>query len=185
MDPKVQVFGWLMLAPFLVFTVFAFRTFLVPARAAAGPGLMLGALSMFSGITLAVWEGRHGTYQPVLWALGAVLAISAILLYELARRTVTGRGFYSVMSGAVPGTVCAEGPYRYIRHPVYTSYILAFLGLLVAFPGLPTAIAFAANIAFYLYAASDEERTLAHSEIGQAYASYRQGTGMFFPRVGR
>jgi protein-S-isoprenylcysteine O-methyltransferase Ste14 len=124
MDPKVQVFGWLMLAPFLVFTVFAFRTFLVPARAAAGPGLMLGALSMFSGITLAVWEGRHGTYQPVLWALGAVLAISAILLYELARRTVTGRGFYSVMSGAVPGAVCADGPYRFIRHPMYAAVLL-------------------------------------------------------------
>ena len=69
--------------------------------------------------------------------------------------------------------------------PVYTSYILAFLGLLVAFPGWPTAIAFAANSAFYLHAASDEERTLAHSEIGQAYAAHRQGTGMFFPRVGR
>jgi protein-S-isoprenylcysteine O-methyltransferase Ste14 len=185
MDPKVQVFGWLMLAPFLVFVVFAFRTFMVPARAAAGPGLMLGATSMFSGITLAAWEGRHGVYQPALWAVGAVIALSAIVLYEYSRRTVTGRGFYSVMSGAVPGTVCSVGPYRYIRHPVYTSYILAFLALLVAFPGLPTALAFVANIAFYIYAASHEERSIVHSDIGQAYASYRQGTGMFFPRVGR
>ena len=61
----------------------------------------------------------------------------------------------------------------------------AFLALLIAFPGSETGFVFLANLAFFVYVATDEERTIAHSEIAQAYASYRQGTGMFFPRVGR
>ena len=185
MDSKVRVlwFGWLMLAPFLWYTMMARRTFMVPSSGAMG--IVLAGISMISGILLAMWEGQHGTYHPVLWGAGTVFAVASVLLYESARNVVTSRGFSSVLSGAVPQAVCTAGPYRFMRHPVYTSYILAFLGLAVAFPGLPSAFVFVANLAFYVYAAADEERTIAHSEIGQAYASYRQGAGMFFPRFGR
>ena len=170
-----------MIAPFLWFILMARRTFLVPASGA--PGMFLGGVSITSGLVLGVTVGEHASYVPVLWAAGAILAVCSVTLYEMARRVVTGRGFCSLMSGVVPEAICTRGPYRYIRHPVYTSYILAFLGLLVAYPGLPTALVFAANLAFFLYTAADEERTIARSSIGNAYASYKHVTGMFLPRL--
>jgi protein-S-isoprenylcysteine O-methyltransferase Ste14 len=63
-----------------------------------------------------------------------------------------------------------------------TSYLLAFLGFLVAFPGLPSAAVFAGNLVFFVVVAAFEERTIAHSALAQAYASYRQSAGMFLPR---
>jgi protein-S-isoprenylcysteine O-methyltransferase Ste14 len=183
MDAKLQLW-WsavAMGAPFLWFIAMARRTFVVPESGAFG--IMLGGVSMFSGVALTLWEGRLGTYEPILWDVGALLALCSIVLYEAARRVVTGRGFCSVLSGEVPPQVCAAGPYRYVRHPVYTSYMLAFLALLIAFPGWPTAVVFTANLAFYVYAAADEERTIAQSALGEGYASYRRGTGMFLPRL--
>jgi protein-S-isoprenylcysteine O-methyltransferase Ste14 len=183
MEPRLQLLwsGVAMTAPFLWFIALARRTFVVPASGAVG--IMLAGVSMFSGIGLGMWAGRLGTYEPILWDIGAILALGSIVLYEVARRVVTGRGFCSVLSGEVPSAVCAEGPYRYIRHPVYTSYMLAFLALLIAFPGLLTAVVFAANLAFYIYAATDEERTIAHSALAQGYAAYQRRTGMFLPRL--
>jgi protein-S-isoprenylcysteine O-methyltransferase Ste14 len=185
MDMKLRVvwFSWMMMVPFLWFTLLARRTFLIPDRGL--PKLMLGGVSMMSGFALAGWTGLHGSYVQALWAGGAILAICSVVLYESARRVVSGRGFYSVLSGAVPSAVCTVGPYRYIRHPVYTSYLLAFLALVIAFPGLPGAAVFVGNLVFFVFAAAQEERTIAHSPLAQAYASYRQVAGMFLPRFGR
>ena len=78
--------------------------------------------------------------------------------------------------------MCASGPYAFVRHPVYLSYMLAFLAMPVAFPMIATATIFLFNVALYVHAARDDERSLAASELGEAYADYRQRTGMFVPR---
>src|SRR5262245_22962477 len=185
MEAKMRVlwFAWMLTMPFLWFTVLARRTFQIPDG--GGPGMVLGAVSLLSGVVLALWEGQHGTYHQLAWAGAAILAIGSFLLYESARRVVRGRGFCVALSGKVPPAVCADGPYRYVRHPVYTSYVLAFLSLLVAFPGLPSAAVFAANLAFFVFVAAHEERTIAHSSLAQAYAAYRRSAGMFLPRFRR
>lgn len=185
MDTRMQLLwiSWAMLVPFLWFTVFARRTFRFTGT--GGLGVRLAALSMMSGFWLAIWAGRHAPYDPERWAVGLFVAVGAIALYESARRVVTGRGFCVALSGEVPPAVCTDGPYRYMRHPVYTSYLLAFLALLIAFPGPETGFVFLANLAFFVYVAADEERTIARSKLAQAYASYREGTGMFIPRFGR
>jgi len=185
MDVKLRVvwFSWMMMVPFLWFVMLARRTFRIPEL--GGPGMVLGGVALMSGLALGVWTAAHGAYSQVPWAIGTVLAICSVFLYESARRVVSGRGFCVALSGEVPSAVCTDGPYRYIRHPVYTSYLLAFLGLLVAFPGLPSAAVFAGNLVFFVVVAAFEERTIAHSALAQAYASYRQGAGMFFPRLKR
>lgn len=185
MDAKLRVawFSWMMMVPFLWFILLARRTFRVPFN--GGEGMFLGAVALMSGLALGVWTSLHGVYVQVLWAAGTILTICSVVLYEWARRVVTGRGFCVALSGEVPDDVCTTGPYRYIRHPVYASYLLAFLAFVVAFPGLVSAAAFAANLAFFVLAAAYEERTIARSTLAQAYASYRQVTGMFLPRLGR
>jgi len=63
----------------------------------------------------------------------AFLALCSVVLYEWTRRTVVDRNFYVGLAGEVPGAVCDAGPYRYVRHPFYLSYIVAFVGVAVAF----------------------------------------------------
>jgi len=185
MDVKLRVvwFSWMMMVPFLWFIMLARRTFMIPSN--GGPGMILGGVALMSGLALAFWIAQHGAYSQALWAGGAILALCSFVLYESARRVVTGRGFCVALSGEVPPTICTLGPYRYIRHPVYASYLLAFLGFVVAFPSVVSAAVFAGNLVFFVIAAAYEERTIAQSPLAQAYAAYRQVAGMFLPRFGR
>ena len=81
-----------------------------------------------------------------------------MLLYEWTRRTVVDRNFYVGLSGEVPPAVCETGPYRYVRHPFYLSYMIAFFGMAVAFPSWVTAVVSLANMALFIYMAMDDER---------------------------
>jgi protein-S-isoprenylcysteine O-methyltransferase Ste14 len=77
----------------------------------------------------------------------------------------------------VPEAVCEEGPYRYMRHPFYLSYVLASLGMLIATLNLIAAAAFTFNFMVFSYMARDDEQTLKASLPGRDYAACRQRVG--------
>lgn len=118
-------------------------------------------------------------------AAAFALLAGSLTLYEWARRTIRDRGFHIAWSGDVPQEVCTEGPYRHIRHPVYASYLLAFLAQLVALPKPLTLAIFAFNVALYGHASISDERDLAKSPLGEAYARYKRKAGRFFPKLRR
>jgi protein-S-isoprenylcysteine O-methyltransferase Ste14 len=128
------------------------------------------------------------SYRQVLHPANGIAAVIALLgsvsLYEWARRTIRERRFHIGWSGDVPDEVCAKGPYALVRHPVYLSYMLAFLAVPVAFPRLATLAIFVFNVALYVHAARDDERSMERSALRQVYAAYKRRTGMFLPRVG-
>jgi protein-S-isoprenylcysteine O-methyltransferase Ste14 len=115
---------------------------------------------------------------------GAVLAAGVVVLYEWTRRTAVDRNFYVGLAGEVPGALCEVGPYRYVRHPFYLSYMLAFVVVAVAFPSFVVAIVCILNIGLFIYMALDDERVLLASPLGAAYAAYRGRVGAFLPRIG-
>jgi protein-S-isoprenylcysteine O-methyltransferase Ste14 len=75
-----------------------------------------------------------------------------------------------------------SGPYQYVRHPFYFSYMLASLGVAVAFPSLTISGVCALNIGLFVYMALDDERVLLGSPLGADYESYKMRVGMFLPR---
>jgi protein-S-isoprenylcysteine O-methyltransferase Ste14 len=70
-----------------------------------------------------------------------------------------------------------------VRHPFYLSYVVAFLGVVAAFPSLATGCVCLLNIIFFLYTAFDDERVLLLSPLAADYRAYRMRAGMFLPRV--
>jgi protein-S-isoprenylcysteine O-methyltransferase Ste14 len=84
-----------------------------------------------------------------------------------------------------PQMLYRAGLYRYVRHPFYSSYLLAYLGALVAAPGLLAAAAFVTIILLYFRAARVEERKFANSTLAAEYDNYRKNTGMFVPKLSR
>ncbi len=82
----------------------------------------------------------------------------------------------------VPETLCDSGPYRYIRHPIYLSYVLAFLAVLVALAALDHDGHFLLNLVVFVDCARRDERGIAGSALAADYAAYRKRTGMFLPK---
>jgi len=150
-----------------------------------GPNLVL--LNFMFGGTLSPWMlGLF--YQRIPAANGAVAAVlmaASLALYEWARHTIWGRRFGIAWGDHVPDALCTEGPYRWVRHPLYVSYLVAYLAVLVALPHWLTAAVFVANIGLFVHAARNDEQHLAASALAAAYAAYRERTGRFLPRFSR
>jgi protein-S-isoprenylcysteine O-methyltransferase Ste14 len=74
-----------------------------------------------------------------------------------------------------------HGPYRFMRHPFYCSYLLAWLAGAVATLSPWLGAAFVGMLILYLVAARGEEKKFASSSLCGAYANYCSSTGQFFP----
>ena len=167
---------------FLHFLLAGGRTFVPSADDDRGAGW--AQFSFVATGTVATWF--VGLYLPIRLYNGiasGVLLLSSLILYEWARHVIWGRRFYLAWSGSVPESLCEEGPYAHIRHPIYASYIIAFLATLVALPTAVTLVVFIFNVALFAHAAFGDERDMSNSTLAAEYGQYKRRTGMFFPRI--
>jgi protein-S-isoprenylcysteine O-methyltransferase Ste14 len=74
-----------------------------------------------------------------------------------------------------------HGPYRFVRHPFYCSYLLAWLAGAVGTLDPRLALTFVVMFVLYLVAAVSEEKKFASSSLSEAYADYCGATGRFLP----
>ena len=121
-------------------------------------------------VAACAWAGM------VLYGLAALLFGWSLLVHGKARPAFVG-----VEVG--PQSFQYRGPYRAVRHPIYTSYLLAWVAAplmtLQWWLLLPTAL----MVLLYYRAARREEAHFAASGFAPQYAEYRRRTGMFLPRV--
>jgi protein-S-isoprenylcysteine O-methyltransferase Ste14 len=78
--------------------------------------------------------------------------------------------------------VVLVGPYRYVRHPIYSGYVLIWVGIVLANLSIAIVALVAIHTMLMIYRARLEERRLA--EASPEYRAYLQETGFLFPRLG-
>jgi protein-S-isoprenylcysteine O-methyltransferase Ste14 len=114
------------------------------------------------------------------WLRGAAIACFALGVgLGLWATVCLGRGLTpSPMPNGAVGLV-TRGPYRWIRHPIYTAVILIVAGIAArsgSFVVLAEAVALV--VLFNLKARWEEQRL---AEVFPGYAGYRDVTGRFLP----
>ncbi len=143
------------------------------------------------GISLLTFAGAVA-FVAVLWPMErdamplaialALFLVSAGIFFWALSETRSAR-LKLAFDPDGPTSVMATGPYRYVRHPFYTSYIVYWLACAIA-TGHPLNIAFLVVMtAIYTYTALQEERSFETTEHAGAYARYRQTSGLFWPRL--
>lgn len=176
----VLLFG--LVGAFVHFLVAGARTFSVTRNDDTGVGWAQVSFVLSGALTVG-FLGLRTPIRPVNGIASALVLVSSLGLYEWARHTIWGRRFPIAWSGRVPDSVCNSGPYQYVRHPIYGSYILAFLAALVAMPSLVMLACFLFNVALFAHAARSDERSLEQSRLAAEYGYYKRVTGMFVPRI--
>ena len=117
----------------------------------------------------AAWHRPLAFLALYLGLLGLGLAIWAV--------AHLGRSFAVLVSVR---RVVLSGPYRYVRHPIYLSYVLQMIGLLVAHASPLALVLVTGHFALTVYRARlEEERLAAHSS---EYRDYQAKTGFLLPR---
>jgi protein-S-isoprenylcysteine O-methyltransferase Ste14 len=136
-------------------------------------------------VVLLLMSIRLGAFRHVLvtreaWreALGLLLLVSG-LAFAVWARVVIGRSWGGPMTRKDDPELVTSGPYRFVRHPIYSGILLAALGTAV---GLTWSwlVVFALATLYFLYSATVEERYLT-DQFAEPYPAYQRATKMLVP----
>jgi protein-S-isoprenylcysteine O-methyltransferase Ste14 len=120
-----------------------------------------------------------GDAEAMLLA-GTVLTILGVAFRWYAIRTL-GRFFTRDVAIRENHVIVRNGPYRYLRHPSYSGYLLAMLGVGVALDNWAALLPLLGiNLAVYANRIAIEETVLVEN-FGEAYRRYQQETKRIIP----
>ncbi|WP_127754147.1 isoprenylcysteine carboxylmethyltransferase family protein [Devosia sp. 1566] len=148
------------------------------------PAALLAALVLLTALiyTVIIWSDE----QPILAkSVGLLLELAAMALFWSAIHASRYAQLRFAFDANQPRTLLQSGPYRYVRHPFYTSYIMFWAGWAIAAwspLAIPTLVAI---ILMYILAARSEERHFAGTSMSSDYEAYRARAGLFWPRLSR
>jgi protein-S-isoprenylcysteine O-methyltransferase Ste14 len=141
-----------------------------------------GILVILLLIRLRVFKGPGTAPTDNPWLLGIGLAIFVLgLALAVWARVYLGRNWGMPMSQKADPELVTTGPYRRVRHPIYSGIILAMVGTAIAV-SVYWLVAVAILGGYFLFSAVMEERTMAKT-FPVAYPPYKHATKMLIPYV--
>ena len=125
---------------------------------------------------------RHSTETGDMWraGLGLLLLASGLSLAVWARVHL-GRNWGTPMTQKDDPELVTSGPYRFVRHPIYSGLLLAGVGTAVGVSWV-WLIAVALAGVYFVYSATVEESFLTE-RFPDAYVQYKSSTKMLVPFV--
>ena len=81
-------------------------------------------------------------------------------------------------------SLVTSGPYRVVRHPFYTSYLIFWVAMTLGAWSVWGIAVLVLLTAMYTVAARTEEAKFAATPMAGEYAEYRKRAGMFWPKLG-
>jgi protein-S-isoprenylcysteine O-methyltransferase Ste14 len=133
---------------------------------------------VFLLIRVGAFRHGHVDSNPSRAAIGLVL-FALGLGFAIWARVHIGRNWGTPMSRKDDPELVTSGPYRFVRHPIYTGILVASLGTAVAL-SWAWLIAVALAGVYFIYSATVEERYLTE-QFPDAYPAYKRSTKMLIP----
>jgi protein-S-isoprenylcysteine O-methyltransferase Ste14 len=150
-------------------------------RSARFAGIRVGVLLVvLLLIRNRAFKGHVTTNDPWLQGIGLAVFVAGLALAIWAR-VYLGRNWGMPMSQKVDPELVTSGPYRRVRHPIYSGMILAMIGTTIAV-SLYWLIAVVLLGAYFAYSAVMEERLMSRL-FPDSYPEYKRSTKMLIPFV--
>ena len=126
-------------------------------------------------------EGRFLPAAPATYWTGVVIVVIG-LLFAIWARNVLGRNWSGVVTVKQDHELIRSGPYRHVRHPIYTGLLVAFAGSAVA-RGEWRGILALAIVFVALWRKLRLEEQWMIETFGDAYVRYRAEVRALIPFV--
>jgi protein-S-isoprenylcysteine O-methyltransferase Ste14 len=134
---------------------------------------------------------RRAQFGPLAWRfvpnshvvawIGAAATIVGIGLAVVARFFL-GRNWSGIVTIKQGHTLVRKGPYRFVRHPIYTGLLLAIFGTALAIGEIRALIGAGLVFALFVHKISLEESFMTE-QFGADYADYRRNVKALIPFV--
>ncbi|MGC9349559.1 MAG: methyltransferase family protein, partial [Anaerolineae bacterium] len=121
-------------------------------------------------------------YPDWLRWLGVTALGGGILLLWLSHHHL-GRSFHSLVVSKEDRVLVKTGPYRWIRHPIYTAYLLNYVGGGLLSSNLVLTFVPVTMYAILVGIRMQKEEEMLHGEFGREYSEYMERTGRLLPRI--
>jgi protein-S-isoprenylcysteine O-methyltransferase Ste14 len=139
--------------------------------------ILLAVSPRFAGTVLGT---RLLPRSEILFWTGTALVLAG-LLFAVAARHHLGGNWSGTVTLKQDHTLTRSGPYRFVRHPIYTGILLAFFGSSVLALGeWRGVVALALMVAAFLRKIQIEERFL-QEQFCDAYGRYRKEVAALIP----
>lgn len=129
-----------------------------------------------------VFNGHPSATIANAWLQGVGLAVFLLgLAFAVWARIYLGRNWGRPMSQKVDPELVTTGPYRYVRHPIYSGIILGTIGTTMAI-SLYWLVAVVLLSGYFIYSATVEERNMERL-FPDTYPAYKRSTKMLVPFI--
>ena len=185
----LPIYSYLIIFFWFVFLAYWGISGLKTKRNINTPSALRGGLfRLVIGVVVVVVLSQNNSFKilttpitnPALNIIGVVLCGLGIGFAIWARYHI-GRNWGMPMSVKENPELVTSGPYRYIRHPIYTGVIFALLGTALDNTGIVFVI-FLLFATYFIYSAVKEEKAMMQ-EFPEQYPAYKQKTKMIIPLI--
>jgi len=172
----------------LYWILFALRVKPVKSRESLGQRLSyvlplaLGLTLLFNPRAHYSWLGMRFALDTIAVAVAGIRLTAAGVALAMWARLLLGENWSAAVSIRKNQELIRMGPYRIIRHPIYTGMLLGLLGTAVVVGEVRSLLALVSlGLGFYLKARKEEVFLL--REFAAGFEAHAKHTGMFLPRV--
>jgi len=126
------------------------------------------------------------TSQLSLWSrsVGMLLGLIALLLFIWVHRS-HGSNLSVRLQIKESQTLLTDGPYRWIRHPMYTAFYVLHIAVFFLTANWFIGLTWLAGLTIIIILRVKREEAMLLARFGEKYDSYMEGTGRFLPRIKR
>jgi len=142
----------------------------------------LGIIPLLFYLFTSLIDGFSVPFTNEIRWLGAGIITTGNLLFVWSHKSL-GKEWSPVLEIRKGHTLITEGPYRFIRHPMYAAIILIGIGVSVLSANWIVSLSYMLPvICMYLVRVSDEEKMMTEY-FGNDYREYVKRTGKLVPKL--
>jgi protein-S-isoprenylcysteine O-methyltransferase Ste14 len=154
-----------------------------PLRERVSYSVCMASFGLAAVYALTRWIDRfHVPLPELLRVIGVVLNVGSLVLWVAAHRAL-GRNWSGTLELAAGHALVTVGPYRYVRHPMYSAlFLMAGSSALATANALIGAACLVTVTAMYLLRVRDEEAMM-RRQFHAEYDDYAARTGRLVPQA--
>lgn len=149
-----------------------------------GLAVALLGLGVVPGFYVATGIPQAADYPAGAWAvaIGAIAFVAAMWVFRRTHKAL-GRNWSITLEIRDRHELVSNGPYAFVRHPMYTSFLLMGIGQAFLLPNWVGGLAGLVGFAILFFLRVDEEERMMMETFGPQYRAYMEKTKRIIPYI--
>ena len=147
-----------------------------------GLGCALLGLGVVPGIYAATGFPEAAEYPTRYWVvlLGGLVFAAGLAVFRWSHKAL-GRNWSITLEIREKHRIVSSGPYKFVRHPMYLSFLLMGLGQALLLPNWISGMAGIVGFAVLFFLRVDKEERMMQDGFGPEYEQYMRRTKKIIP----